>query len=148
MHSDVLQPGRMLPQLSLSTPEGTVVRISAFRGRKNLVLIFTAAGAPQLVAELLSREEDLEYEDAVVLVIEPAGLGQSPRFPSSRSFRLLLDADGLISRRFGADQQPAVYITDQYGEIYSAHRASEGATLPDADEVLASVRHINAACPE
>ncbi len=142
-----LRPGNMVPHFTLSTPEGFEIRVSNFRGRNSLVLIFTASQWPALISDLLDREEALEDEDAVVLVITPENAKTRPA-PQPRNFHYLLDPGARVSQRFGAAHEPAVYLTDQYGEIYSVHRTSEGEALPEPDEILASLRHVNAACPE
>jgi hypothetical protein len=54
---------------------------------------------------------------------------------------VLADADGSVHERYGSN---GLYLTDRYGEIYSIHRDR----LPSTEELLASLRHINAECPE
>jgi peroxiredoxin len=137
------QVDQIIPDFRLTAADGREFRMSMFRGHRDLVLIFTAGKSPRLVAELASRAEELEEENARVFVIAPALSAWLQ--DAADSFPVLIDSDLAVSRRFGADREPAVYITDQYGEIYAAH---EGAALPSAGEVLASLRHINAACPE
>lgn len=135
---------QMIPDLRLSSSDGREFRMSMFRGHRNLVLIFTAGKSPSIVGALASRAEEIEEEEnARVFVITPAAPERVQDV--AKSFPVLIDTDLAASRRFGADREPALYITDQYGEIYAAHH---GTNLPSADEVLTSLRHINAACPE
>lgn len=144
-----IKPRDMLPQFTLRAREGPLVRVSDFRGRKNLVVIFPAGRQLPLVSDLVKRESELEDENVVVLVVQPPSqCPQEGHADGSAQFRFLCDQDGEVSRRFGAENTVAVYITDQYGEVYSASGAAEETALPDADEVLASLQHINAACPE
>ncbi|HYG99632.1 MAG TPA: redoxin domain-containing protein [Terriglobales bacterium] len=135
---------QMIPDFRLESLDGREFRMANFRGHRNLVLVFTAGATLPLVAELASRTEELEQENARVFLIAAA---RSERLEAANAagFPVLLDADRKVSRRFGAENAPALYVTDQYGEIYSAHH---GARLPSADEVLSSLRHISAACPE
>lgn len=137
------QVDQIIPDFRLTTVDGREFRMSMFRGHRDLVLIFTAGESPSVLAELTSRADQLEEENARVFVIAPALSDQLQI--AAAAFPVLIDSDLAVIRRFGADREPALYITDQYGEIYAAHH---GASLPSADEVLASLRHINAACPE
>lgn len=146
MSRELPQPGKMLPPFTLTAQDGHVVRVADFRGRKNLVLIFANGQHLPLISDLKTREAELQDENAIILVIN--SIPDQSRAPNSRPIRFLIDSDREVSRRFGAEHHPAVYINDQYGEIYSVHRTSEGALLPDVHEILASLGHINAACPE
>lgn len=139
-----------MPDFRLNTPDDREFRISSFRGRRNLVLVFAPSNVPPLVAELASRQAELAEEDTQVFVIAPesGADAMAQRYAEHRTVEVLSDPDGEVLRRYGAESSPAVYVTDQYGEIYSAHHAREGLTLPDANEIVASLRHINAACPE
>jgi hypothetical protein len=62
--------------------------------------------------------------------------------------RLLLDPGFTVHQQFGTGRGWAVYITDRYGEIYSVAVEQRGDPPPRAQQVLASVRHIAAECPE
>jgi peroxiredoxin len=140
---DFPKPSQMIPDFRLSTSEGREFAISGFRGRRNLLLIFAANAFPPIVEGLARRTAELSEEQTQVLVI-----ARTPVKSIGGVFPVLLDADGYVGRRFGAESAPAVYITDQYGEIYSAARSEGAEPLPDADQILASLRHINVACPE
>lgn len=135
----------MIRDFCLMSTDGREYRISRFRGSRNLLLVFSGGAAPSLVGALAQRRAELEGENTKVFVIVQ---GNTAEAEGRSGFTVLLDSEGVISRRFGADKMPAVYITDQFGEIYSAALASQGNPLPNADEVIASLAHINAACPE
>lgn len=133
---------QMIPDFTLTATDGRQFRMSMFRGFRDLVLIFAAGEVPPLIAELASRAEEIEEENARVFIIAPEPAEQLK--VAAHRIPVLVDSGVAVSGRFGAARHPALYITDQYGEIYSAHHG----TLPPANEVLASLRHINAACPE
>ena len=137
------QINQMIPDFKLKSTDDREFRISIFRGHRDLVLVFTAGTVPQIVADIASRIGELDEENARAFVIAPAA--SRAILSAAHGIPVLLDPELAVSRRFGADREAAVYITDQYGEIYSAHSAPN---LPTAHEVLASLRHINAACPE
>jgi peroxiredoxin len=140
-----LTPGSMVPNFVLNTSDGGSVQISDFRGRRNLALIFVGRGtaeADRLITGLAQQRNELDEEETAVLVIATGAI------QPARAFPVLNDTDGGVHRRFAAEHAPAVYLTDRYGEIYSTCRVADGDPLPSADEILASLRHINVACPE
>ncbi len=134
----MLSPRQMIPSFVLETANGVEYRSATYRGRRCLVLILPGEGEGGLVQELAAHRAEIEAEDAQVLII---GAGKS----GGAGFPVLVDPEGRVRRRFDLEEQTAVYLTDPYGEIYSAY---EGKELPNVEELLASLRHINAACPE
>jgi hypothetical protein len=130
----------MAPDFTLESVTGSKLRLSDFRGRRDLVLVFARQGKENQALVLLRalNRDELEAEETQVLVIVAGGL--PPESPESTHFPVLLDRDGAVTDRYAA----TVVITDRYGEIYSVHRGIS----PTADEVMASLRHINAECPE
>jgi len=137
------QVRQLMPSFCLRSVDGREFCTARFRGRSNLVLIFPGMRESGLIADLSTHKDELDDENTQVLVIARCDWKQ---MKAETAFPVLLDEDAEVSSRFGADTSAALYITDQYGEIYSAHRSE--ADLPDAKEILASLRHINAACPE
>jgi hypothetical protein len=126
----LLDRGMLLRDLPATTLARESVRVSDFRGRRNLVLVFSGDDreeAPLLVA-LRAAQADLQEEEAVVLIANAAGE--------------LREIYGAISPQ--GHPLAAVFITDRYGEIFFAARG----TLPDVPAVLDWLRFINAQCPE
>lgn len=144
----------MAPDFTLQSSTGRAYQLSSFRGRRNLLLLFLADGkhnTEALVTALAAHREELEQEEETQVLLVFRGNMVSCEALRRRDhipFTVLADEDGRVHDRYGAANSPALYLTDRYGEIYDARRISEGAALPDADDILASVRHINAACPE
>jgi peroxiredoxin len=145
----MLDVKQMIPDFTLDSSEGVEVNASQYRGKRNLVIAFagTVPGAAmEWLNELARRTEDLEEENARVLVIvqdtpeQVRGLHQELGAP----FIFLADCDGEVHLRYGVGSGPAVIIADRYGEIYSVNRD----TLPNTAEVIASLRHINIMCDE
>ncbi len=134
----MLQPRQMIPTFTLRATDGTEYLASMYRGRRSLVLIFPGQGEGEFVRELAARKAEIEEEDAHVLVITSGA-------SELNVFQVLIDPDDQVRRRFGVGSEATVYLTDPYGEIYSAYQGND---IPDADEVLASLRHINTTCPE
>jgi len=152
-------PGEMMPDFELVATNDTHVRVSDYRGRRHLVLIFIGLGNSDTARDLLRRFSkqyaEFDREDAQVLVIvrgdkvRAENLGPDGSFP----FPVLLDDGSRVHDMVGASKpeaecRPVVCLIDRYGEFRQEFRA-EG--LPAADTVEAIldwVRYINLECPE
>jgi peroxiredoxin len=134
----------MVPDFVLESSEGKLVRLSDYRGRRDLLLVFPGqdSGSSELLQALSAKKDELESEETVVLVLVPRDVAHAREVKAEQQipFPVLADADGAVHERYGA----LLVLTDRYGEIYSIHRDK----WPDADDLMASVRHINAECPE
>jgi peroxiredoxin len=145
----MLRTNELIRDFTLDSSEGVAVSPSQYRGRRNLVLVFTG-GAPHLVRDwvgaLSANTDDLEEENARVLVVIEGTPEEARQLHEELGapFIFLADCDAEVHRRF-AEISPTVVITDRFGEIYSVHR---GADLPNAADVIASLRHINIMCDE
>jgi thioredoxin-dependent peroxiredoxin len=154
----MLETKQMIPDFTLDSSEGFEVSASQYRGKRNLVIAFlgTVPGAAtEWLASVAPHADDLEEENARVLVIveDTAEQARELHEELGAPFIFLADCDGEVHRRFGVVPSEgkaahAVFITDRYGEIYSVHRTGAGDTLPNAAEVIASLRHINIMCDE
>lgn len=136
-----LQARQMIPSFVLTSADGREIRSSSFRGRRSLVLIFPNEQTNSALAALASRQQEIREEEAELLVFASG----SPDFDRDVT---LIDDSGEVIRRFVTEGEWAVYITDPYGEIYAAFPNEQRPDVPEADEILSSLRHINAACPE
>jgi peroxiredoxin len=148
-----------LRDFGLSSTEGKQVRISDYRGRRNLVVI--AAGLyPDAVELPVIQElvryyaEILEQEAWVILVLHCSLHGarllqQRHQLP----FVVLADEDGRVHRLLGAVGEgggltPAIYVTDRFGEVLAAFCTADGEQLPGAGEILGWLEFANRLCPE
>ena len=144
---------QMVPDFTLQSSTGRPYQVSSFRGRRNLLVLFVGDGdhgTAGLIAEFAARREELDDEETEVLLVFRGNMVacEALRKRDHIPFAVLADENGRAHERYGAGTSPALYLTDRYGEIYDARRTSESVSLPDADDILASIRHINAACPE
>jgi peroxiredoxin len=144
----MLQVNQLLPDFTLDSSEGVPVRASQYRGKKNLVISLLSAvpnAAMEWLNAMAQRADDLADEDARVLIVvrDTPEQARELREELGAAFIILADCDGLVHRSFAADGL-MVIITDRYGEIYSIDRDA----LPDAADVIASLRHINIMCDE
>jgi AhpC/TSA family len=159
----MLRTRQLIPPLTMQTPDGGTVRAWDFKQKKNLVIAFLDAGCGQceeFLNQLVQRAAQWKEKEAVAVAVflepVPIGLGQSlpPEIivgsdVSGRSFRRFLGEDSISARsRMGR----GVFVTDRYGELsalwVSGLREADDHAFPSADEVLASLEHIQIACEE
>lgn len=116
------EDGVILRDIPARTLDGRDVRISDFRGRRNIVLIFPSSELTGLISAFTARASELDAEETIVLL-------------APDSARELYDAP-----------TSAIFITDRFGEIFFCARSPQ--PLPDVDAVLGWLEFINAQCPE
>jgi len=151
------EKGRLFPDLELTMPSGRQVRLSACRGRSNLVLLFT--GDPGAVTELLSElaksYEQIKSQEAKIIAVAQCSSAECGRIERQLKlpFPVFSDEDGHIHREVGASDRPghpsaAAYVTDRYGEIFGVYRTRDAQALPGAAEILNWLEFIYVQCPE
>lgn len=147
-----IRRGLQLPDFGLPViPEG-VVRVSDFRNRQNLIIIFRgnadSARVENLYRDLTHNQSDLEWEDTQVLwIIET--LNPEPVEP--REFPVLVDEGGKVYRQlFGTqvERKPNYLVLDRFGELYDFGPVYSDGDPVDAQELLDMVRFIELQCPE
>jgi hypothetical protein len=136
--------------LSLIQGNGDSIRISDFRHRQNLVVLFTGESGfgrlSDLVKALSARYAEFRAEEAEILVVvapsagSQAGLGAGLPFPVARPQAGGQDREQLAG--------PGITVLDRYGEVYAAYRPEGDAALPMVDELLEWLRFIELQCPE
>jgi len=149
--------GRRMRDFELRSANGRSIRISDYRGRSNLVLIF-ADGRKQtteLLSQLATAYEQVKGEGAEILAI---GRGSREQCATTKEglrlpFPVLADEDGRIHGEVGAlDEQgratAAVYITDKFGEVFGVYRTLESQVLPSVADLLNWLEFVNSQCPE
>lgn len=149
--------GHRFPEFEWITSSGRPLRLSDYRGRFNLVLVFAddQKATVELLGELGGLYGKFKSQEAEIIAVvqssrqECAGIEQRLKLP----YAVLPDEDGRIHRAVGASGQSqhaaaAVYVTDRYGEVFAAYRTRDGQTLPPAAEILSWLAFINIQCPE
>src|SRR5919106_3256003 len=127
-----LKRGDEAPDFELPSHRGGTVRLSDYRGRKNVVLAFhPLAFTPVCERQMCSYEADLAQlaeSDAIVLGIstdpQPAKVAWA-RTLGTISFDLLSDfhPHGDVARRYGVFREKdgiserAVFVVDKHGKI-------------------------------
>lgn len=112
--SAIIQVGQLAPEFDLPDADMEMVRLSAFRGKKNVVLYFypkddTPACTMQAV-DFSDLEEDFKRYDTVVLGVSRDDCISHGSFRDKHglSIQLLSDIDGEVCRRYGVLQEREV----------------------------------------
>ncbi|GDX41210.1 peroxiredoxin [Armatimonadota bacterium] len=138
------QIGDVAPDFSATTHDGTPVRLSDFRGKQNVVLVFYPGDStPTCTSQLCAFRdswESLQQEDATILGINPFSAESHTRFVKHYQFPfpLVVDKGSEIAKAYGRAAlfgmliKRAVYIIDKAGKIAYAQPGN-----PPPNEVLA-----------
>lgn len=147
MAQPLLQIGEEAPDFTLSDQDGKGVRLSDFRGKGSVVLVFYPGDRTPLCTKQLCEFRDaydqLRAAGIEVLGINPFGEASHRKFVEARRlpFRLLVDPGGEVAKRYHAwigwgpiaFVDRSVYLIDAEGKIRFARR---GKPLPS--EILAA----------
>ena len=101
------QAGEPAPAFELPDQEGRAVRLADFRGEKHVILYFypkdDTPGCTREACDLRDRHAALGRRDVVVLGVSADPVDSHARFAGKYDlpFRLLSDAGGEVSRRYG-----------------------------------------------
>ena len=151
------KPGYLIRDFVLMSAQGGRVQVSDYRGRSNLVLVFTGqAGAEcDFLRDAAGRYQDFTEQDAVVVAVFPYNSQETHplKIWVALPFVALADGDGRVHGLYGAVDEherpgPVIYVTDRFGEIVSVYDARGGQHQPSNDEVLRMLEFINHQCPE
>jgi|YelNatPaOPRAMG01_1025707.scaffolds.fasta_scaffold38185_3 peroxiredoxin len=146
--------GEIMPDFTLASNRGQFIRISDYRGRSNLVLIFCEDGKSEATRSFLRQASQrlFQFEDEEAELLAVVQAESLPEQFANLSFSALLDAKGHAHQLAGFAHggellPPLVYVIDRFGEIRSVFYSKE---TPEADvsSVLEWVRYINLECPE
>ncbi|MGQ9555116.1 MAG: peroxiredoxin family protein [Anaerolineae bacterium] len=154
MAQTAIAPGQLTPYLVLPATDGSWLRLSDYRGRRNLVLVFAAVDC-RPCRELLSSlaHEYTEFRQAtaevVAVVCGPTWQAERLRHQLNLPFLVLADEDGQGHKAFGATgEKGAVYVSNRYGELYAIYHPAGEQPLPTAAELLEWLQFIEIQCPE
>jgi peroxiredoxin Q/BCP len=141
-----LPVGAIAPDFTAQASDGAIIRLSEFRNKKNVALIFYPADNTPVCTAQLCRirdvSEQFQQADTVVFGINPAnaqkhtGFAQRHRFP----FPLLEDKGGEIAAAYGCRMifgliRRTVYLIDRQGRVLFAERGN-----PNPERVLLALR--------
>lgn len=149
--------GKLAPHFALPGTGGRVVDLWASKQRKNLVIYFFRSDLPVCrkgLSDFASNYFRYRALEAEVVGISTEDLGVLRRVARELSlpFQLLFDEGGRISDRYKIDlgrksAELAVFVLDKFNSIEKVYELSEQ-EAPDQKEILETLEHIQALCPE
>lgn len=144
-----------LRDFALRSAEGRSIRFSDYRGRASVVLILSDGGpeAEGLMATAAQHSQELRGLNAEVIGMVCGPRAKRVEAEPQVPYPILVDEDGRVYRELGAVDErqrcvAAVYITDQFGEVFAVSRSAEGERLPNFSEILSELEFISFQCPE
>lgn len=152
----VQRPGFMIRDFTLPSSGGETVRISDFRGRSNLAIVFPGYSDAMLgfLEDAAGHAKELSEQDTVVVIVVPYGTEEDvisiPRCPPIIVLHDKTHAVYRLSGATDADSRPAplVYLTDRFGEIVSTYGGPGHSAPPSVGEILSTLEFLNHQCPE
>ena len=149
--------GLGFPGFELMSSAQHPMRLSDYRGRSSVVLIFM--DDQRVTTELLSAVahcyNEVKHQEAEVIAVAKSSPEECARIKGRLKlpFVVLSDGDGRIHREVGASDEQgqaaaAAYVIDRYGEIFAIYRRRDGQALPTAAEILNWLEFVNSQCPE
>ena len=139
----MLIPGTQAPEFSLQSDKGDLVKLSDYRGKNPVVLVFYPGDqTPGCTHQLCAIRDDyakFQEKGAVVFGINPADKESHRRFVEKQhyQFPLLVDTDKKVAAQYGTDGfmiQRTVYVIDKEGKIVYAKRG-----MPPDSEILQAI---------
>lgn len=138
------QIGDLAPDFAATTHEGKPVRLSDFRDKRNVVLVFYPGDSTPVCTSQLCAFRDsweaLQHADAALFGINPFGAESHARFVNQHQFPfpLIVDKGSEIAKAYGRSAlfgmliKRAVYVIDKTGRIAYAQSGN-----PPPSEILA-----------
>ncbi len=115
----LLARGMRAPDFVLPGPDGTPTRFYAHAGGRPTVLIHTGTRPPEELASLAAAlAESAPYPVSTHLLAPSAPANPLP-------LPVLVDTDGAVARRYGADTAPAVFVLDPNLRVLTAFEHSD-----------------------
>ena len=152
----VQKPGFMIRDFALVSDHGEHTRLSSFRGRSNLVVVFPGHSEAMrfFLEDVMRHGHEFSEQDTTVIAVVPYGPEEQGTPTANRSPILVLnDKTHAVCRLSGATDEngqpvPLVYLTDRYGEIVLTYVAHGHFMPPSVDEILSKLEFVNYQCPE
>lgn len=141
---NMLKAGTDAPEFSLSAQDGSIVKLSDYKGKNSVVLIFYPGDQTPVCTEQLCEIRDdyssFQSKGAVVFGINPGSEKSHQKFTQKHNFQfpLLVDAKSEVAKRYMVKglfmNQRTVYVINTEGKIVYAKRGK-----PAVSEILENV---------
>ena len=148
---DALHPvaiGKKAPDFTARTAEGKAIRLSDFKGKKNLVLVFYQGSFCSVCAAQLSNIQNhlsaFRAQDAEVIAISADDREHALQSVGEHglTFNVVPDADKQIISRFGVANiakkgiaWPSLFVVDKKGVVKLSYASEDGHRL-HSNEIL------------
>jgi peroxiredoxin Q/BCP len=132
MADNKLQPGDKAPAIGLQDQDGTLTRLSAYKGRKVLVYFYPKADTPGCTTQsCLLRDIAGDIGDTAILGISPDLPAKQKKFDDKYSlgFPLLSDPEHKVAEAYGVWGEKKLYGRAFMGIIRSAFLIDEKGKL-------------------
>ena len=149
--------GRLIPDATLPSIDGSMLRLDSYRPDWNLVILMLGDGEPNdrcvaLLDGLADLRAELEMEEARVIVISASARQEWAakwRFP----FPLAFDDEARLHRQLAAiddSGRPDIVlcITDRYREMFTLARVGDEQWPARGTQVIDWLTFVNIQCPE
>jgi peroxiredoxin len=145
---DPIPVGHAAPDFSARMADGKPIRLSGFKGKKNLVIVFyqgsfcTVCG--EQLTNLQSRLSDFKKQDAEIIAIsaDDAAHAQQSVGEHGLTFPVVPDQEKAIIKRFGVANVsrqgiawPSLFVVDKRGLVRLSYADRDGHRL-HSDEIL------------
>lgn len=143
-----VEVGQKAPDFELSDQDGNKVRLSDFKGKKNVVLAFYPADfTPVCTKEMCSFRDDLsrfQSKDAQVLGVSVQPQASKQKFAAKHglNFPILADEKKEVAKAYGVmgplglHSRRATFIIDKQGTVHHKDVESLSIMRPDDEELL------------
>lgn len=148
---DALRPvsiGKKAPDFTAKTAEGKTIRLSSFKGKKNLVLVFYQGSFCTVCAAQLSNIQShlsaFKAQDAEVIAISADDMEHAQQSVGEHglTFNVVPDANKQIISRFGVANAshrgiawPSLFVVDKKGVVKLSYASEDGHRL-HSNEIL------------
>lgn len=152
----VQKPGFMIRDFALVSDHGEHTRLSSFRGRSNLIVVFPGYSEAMrfFLEDVMRHGHEFSEQDTTVIAVVPyAPEEQGTPTANGSPILVLDDKTHAVYRLSGATDEngqpvPLVYLTDRYGEIVLTYVAPSHCMPPSVEEILSKLEFVNYQCPE
>jgi len=133
--STQLKAGDKAPAISLPDQDGTVTKLSAFKGRKVLVYFYPKADTPGCTTQSCGlRDIRDDVGDTAIVGISPDAPAKQKKFDTKYSlgFPLLADVDHGVAEAYGVWAEKSMYGRKYMGIVRSAFLIDEKGKIAEA----------------
>lgn len=147
----------LIANLNLTKSSGRSMRISDYRQKKNLVILFTDAPDFGLLSGLVNamseRYAEFRAEEAEILVVVRHLSHSLARLQTGLPYPVVtVQGDGINSKTSPANLQrltsATIFVLDRYGEVYATYLPDDLVSVPTVDDLLEWLQFIELQCPE